>query len=118
MLQVVAQQLGNFGGSGEAVLRKPSVQAGDERSQPGRDRRIEPDARAWGVSSQTQAQDHHRAAAGERLPAGTQRIEHAAEAEQVGAAIERAPPSACSGAMYIGVPATWPVTVSRDSSAT
>ena len=58
----------------------------------------------------------HRAVGPERRSAGRHLVEHAAEAEEVGPLVELLP-LACSGAMYIGVPAISPLCEMVASSA-
>ena len=115
MLQVREErfeQLGHLGGGLEPLGRVLGVEPRDDRRQPGGDVGVELADRP-GSSSQTRRRTAMVVA--ERRAAGAHGVQHAAEAEQVGAVVDRLA-CACSGAMYCGVPATTPLCVRLASS--
>ena len=113
--QAARQHVGHVAGRGEAVVRLLGVQPGDDRAEPLRHVRVDlPDGPRRLLADALQDRKRGRRPEG-RLPRA-HGVQHAAEAEQVGAVVDRFA-LGLLGAMYNGVPATTPDWVMLASSA-
>jgi hypothetical protein len=89
LAQVPAEQFGYLRGGLEAVRRIFGVQPGDERFQPGGHVGVELAGRPGRVLADALHHRHH-AAGTKRRPPGAERVQDAAQAEQVGAVVHGA----------------------------
>src|SRR4051812_43788239 len=87
--KVLAEEFGDFRSGLEAVGRDPGVQAGDDFAKPLGYLRVDlPDGPGRVLADALE--DGQRTAGPERRPAGAERVQHTAEAEQVATVIDGA----------------------------